>query len=222
MTSPNSPFKSTADTQESILDWFRLYSKQATWAGVAIVVVAAGGWFYIRSQDLKAERAEKAYYTAQRSVTAGNLPLAESDLKKMITRYDGTQAATQARLQLAQILYDQGKFEDGVAELKKAADKVGSSEDFGSSVHLLMATGLDQMNKHAEAAAEYEKAAKVARFDADRQRYMSLAASSYLTAGNKAKAKEIWTDLGKDSKGAVAGEARVRLGEMEATPAPRS
>ena len=78
------------------------------------------------------------------------------------------------------------------------------------------------MNKHAEAAAEYEKAAKVARFDADRQRYLSLAASSYLTAGNKAKAKEIWTDLGKDSKGAVAGEARVRLGEMEATPAPRS
>ena len=205
-----------------MMEWFNLHSREVIWGGIAVVVLAGGGWFYNRSRELKAERAEKAYYTAQRSVTAGNLPLAESDLKKMITRYDGTQAATQARLQLAQILYDQGKFEDGVAELKKAADKVGSSEDFGSSVHLLMATGLDQMNKHAEAAAEYEKAAKVALFDADRQRYMSLAASSYLTAGNKAKAKEIWTDLGKDSKGAVAGEARVRLGEMEATPAPRS
>ena len=205
-----------------MMEWFNLHSREVIWGGIAVVVLAGGGWFYNRSRELKAERAEKAYYTAQRSVTAGNLPLAESDLKKMITRYDGTQAATQARLQLAQILYDQGKFEDGVAELKKAADKVGSSEDLGSSVHLLMATGLDQMNKHAEAAAEYEKAAKVARFDADRQRYMSLAASSYLTAGNKAKAKEIWTDLGKDSKGAVAGEARVRLGEMEATPAPRS
>ena len=205
-----------------MMEWFNLHSREVIWGGIAVVVLAGGGWFYNRSRELKAERAEKAYYTAQRSVTAGNLPLAESDLKKMITRYDGTQAATQARLQLAQILYDQGKYEDGVSELKKAADKVGSSEDFGSSVHLLMATGLDQMNKHAEAAAEYEKAAKVARFDADRQRYMSLAASSYLTAGNKAKAKEIWTDLGKDSKGAVAGEARVRLGEMEATPAPRS
>ena len=216
-----SPF-STSERSESMMEWFNLHSREVIWGGIAVVVLAGGGWFYNRSRELKAERAEKAYYTAQRSVTAGNLPLAESDLKKMITRYDGTQAATQARLQLAQILYDQGKFEDGVAELKKAADKVGSSEDFGSSVHLLMATGLDQMNKHAEAAAEYEKAAKVARFDADRQRYMSLAASSYLTAGNNAKAKEIWTDLGKDSKGAVAGEARVRLGEMEATPAPRS
>ena len=216
-----SPF-STSERSESMMEWFNLHSREVIWGGIAVVVLAGGGWFYNRSRELKAERAEKAYYAAQRSVTAGNLPLAESDLKKMITRYDGTQAATQARLQLAQILYDQGKFEDGVAELKKAADKVGSAEDFGSSVHLLMATGLDQMNKHAEAAAEYEKAAKVARFDADRQRYMSLAASSYLTAGNKAKAKEIWTDLGKDSKGAVAGEARVRLGEMEATPAPRS
>ena len=205
-----------------MMEWFNLHSREVIWGGIAVVVLAGGGWFYNRSRELKAERAEKAYYAAQRSVTAGNLPLAESDLKKMITRYDGTQAATQARLQLAQILYDQGKFEEGVSELKKAADKVGSSEDFGSSVHLLTATGLDQMNKHAEAAAEYEKAAKVARFDADRQRYMSLAASSYLSAGNKTKAKEIWTDLGKDSKGAVAGEARVRLGEMEATPAPRS
>jgi predicted negative regulator of RcsB-dependent stress response len=216
-----SPF-STSERSESMMEWFNLHSREVIWGGIAVVVLAGGGWFYNRSRELKAERAEKAYYAAQRSVTAGNLPLAESDLKKMITRYDGTQAATQARLQLAQILYDQGKYEDGVAELKKAADKVGSSEDFGSSVHLLMATGLDQMNKHAEAAAEYEKAAKVARFDADRQRYMSLAASAYLSGGNKAKAKEIWTDLGKDSKGAVAGEARVRLGEMEATPAPRS
>jgi hypothetical protein len=51
---------------------------------------------------------------------------------------------------------------------------------------------------------------------------MSLAAQAYLNGGNKAKAKEIWTALGADSKGVVAGEARVRLGELEAAPAPQS
>lgn len=222
MTSPNPSFKSVTEDPESLLDWFQLYSKQATWAAVGIVVLAAGGWFYMRSRDLKAERAEKAYYTAIRSQAAGNLPLAESDLKKMIQRYDGTPAAAQARLQLAQIMYDQGKFQQGVDELKAAEDDIGSDEYYGSGTHLVMAAGLEQLKKFKEAGDQYEKAAKVARFDADRQRFMSMAASAYLNGGDTAKAKQIWTDLGADSKGVVAGEARVRLGEIAATPQPRS
>jgi predicted negative regulator of RcsB-dependent stress response len=222
MTSPNPSFKTVTQDPESILDWFQLYSKQAAWAAVGIVVLGAGGWFYMRSRDLKAERAEKAYYQAIRAVPAGNLPLAESDLRKMIQRYDGTPSAAQARLQLAQILYDQGKYQQGVDELRAAEDKVEKTDRYASGVHLVLAAGLEQLRKFSDAAAQYEKAAKTARFDSDRQRFLSMAAGAYLAAGNKAKAKEIWTDLGADSKGVVAGEARVRLGELTAAPAPQS
>jgi hypothetical protein len=86
----------------------------------------------------------------------------------------------------------------------------------------VIAGGLEQLKKFREAAAEYEAAAKAARFDSDRQRYLALAATAYATAGDTAKSKQMWTDLGKDSKGTVAGEARVRLGELEAKPQPRS
>ena len=213
-----SPF-STSDRSESLMDWFQLHSREVMWAGAVVVALAAGGWFYNRSRELKAERAERAYYTAQRSVSAGNLPLAESDLKKMIDRYDGTPASIQARLQLAQIHYEQGKFQQGVDELKVVEDKISGSRDFGPSVHLVLASGYEQLKKYTEAAAQYEKASKAARFDADRQRYLSQAATAYMTGGNTAKAKEIWTELGADSKGAVAGEARVRLGELTAAPA---
>ena len=222
MTSPNPTFKRVTQDPESLLDFFQLYSKQATWTAIGIVLLAAGGWFYVRSRDLKSERAEKAYYQAIRSVTAGNLPLAESDLRKMVQRYDGTESAAQARLQLAQILYDQGKVQQGVDELKAAEDKISKSERYGTGVHLILASGLEQLKKFTEAAAHYEQAAKSARFDSDRQRYLSLAAGAYLAAGNKAKASEIWTELGKDSKGAVAGEARVRLGELTAAAQPQS
>lgn len=218
MTSPTSPVRTESDTPESILDWFQLYSKQAGWAAAALVVIAAGGWFYIRSQDLKAERAEKAYFAAQRSVTAGNLPLAESDLRKLIERYDGTSSAVEARIQLAQILFDQGKLQAGVDELKGAEDKIGSSKEFGSAAHAVLAGGLEQLRKFPAAAEEYKKAADVARFDSDRQRYMSASAQAYLSGGDTTRAKAIWTDLGADSKGTVAGEARVRLGELTATP----
>ena len=204
------------------MDWFQLHSKKVGLGAVAVAVLAAGGWLYSRSQDLKAERAEKAYFTAQRSVAAGNLPLAEADLRKVVGRYEGTPGATEASLMLAQVMFDQGKIQVGVDELRKSEGEISSSREFGAAVHVVLAGGLEQLKKYSEAAKEYEKAADLARFDSDKQRYRSLAASAYLTGGNKEKAKAIWTVLGADSKGAVAGEARIRLGEMTATAAPKS
>ncbi len=217
-----SPYTAKVDRTDSLMDWFQLHGKQAGYVAVGLIAIVAGGWFYMRSQDLKAERAEKAYFTAQRSVVSGNLPLAESDLRKMVGRYEGTPAAMEASLVLAQVMYEQGKFQPAVDELKKSEDKISGSKEFGSAVHLIMASGLEQLKKYADAAAEYEKAAKAARFDADRQRYESLAAAAYLDAGNKEKAKAMWTVLGEDSKGTVAGEARVRLGELTAAAEPKS
>lgn len=223
MTSPQISSRAGSEsTLESISDWFQLHSRQVSWAIIGLVAVVGGGWFYIRSQTLKAERADRAYSSAQQSIASGNLPLAESDLRKMITRYDGTPAAMQAELLLAQLLYAEGKYEDGIGALRKAAPKLESSKDFGSSAYLLLAAGYEQTRKFAEAAAEYEAAAKSARFDADRQRYQSFAAEDYLIAGRKDDAKRIWTVLAADSKGTVAGEARMRLGELLAAPEPKS
>ena len=204
------------------MDWFQLHSRAVIWGGAAVVLLAGGGWFYKRSSELKAHRAERAYYNAARPITEANFALAESDLKKMIERYDGTKASIQARLQLAQVMYEQGKYQQGVDYLKASEDDISSSEEFGASVHVVLAAGYEQLKKYSEAAAQYEKAAKAARFDADRQRHTAQAGMSYLSAGNKDKAREIWTELGADSKGVVAGEARVRLGEITATVAPQS
>lgn len=209
----------TEERSQSLFDWFQLHTREAVWAGVVVVALGAGGWFYLRSKELKNSRAEKAYFEAQRSQAAGNLPLAESDLRKMVERYDGTPSAIEGRLQLAQVMYQQGKFQQGIDELKSKAGDIGSDKLYGSSVHMVMAGGLEQLKKFKEAAVEYEAAAKVARFDSDRQRYLALAARAYATAGDTAKSEALWAELGKDSKGTVAGEARVRLGEMTAKPA---
>ncbi len=223
MTSPQRSSRAGSEsTLESMSDWFQLHSRQVSWAAIGLVVVVGGGWFYIRSQSLKTERADRAYSSVEQSIASGNLPLAESDLRKMITRYEGTPAAMQAELVLTQLMYQEGKYQDGIAALGKAVPKLESSKDFASSAHVLLAAGYEQTRKFAEAAAEYEAAAKSARFDADRQRYQSSAAEDYLLAGRKDDAKRIWTVLAADSKGTVAGEARVRLGELLATPEPKT
>jgi predicted negative regulator of RcsB-dependent stress response len=221
MTTPIRPKPQSDSIFESLSEGFDKYNKQITYGVIGVAILVGGIWFYERSQSLKSERAERAYYAAQQSIP-GNLPLAQSDLRKLITRYDGTSAAQQARLTLAQLLFDENKFSQGIDELKKAMPSLEKSSDFAMSGHVMMAAGYEQLKKFNEAAAEYAAAAKSARFDQDRQRHESSEAHALLLAGKRDEDKAIWTRLGADSKGTVAGEARVRLGEMLAQPEPKS
>jgi len=66
------------------------------------------------------------------------------------------------------------------------------------------------------------EAAEEARFDIDRDGYLADAARAYRRAGNDAEAVRIWTGLAEDPLGALAAEARVRLGELTAKPAGQS
>jgi predicted negative regulator of RcsB-dependent stress response len=220
MTAPIRPKPRSESAFESLSEWFDRNNRQVTYGVIGIAVVIGGVWFYERSKSLKGERAERAYFAAQQSVPS-NLPLAESDLRKLITRYQGTPAANQGALTLAQVLYDQSKYAEGVSALSKAIPDLKGS-DFESAGHLLLAAGYEQLKKYGDAANEYGLAAKAARFDQDRQRYETEQAHALLLAGQKDAAKKLWTDLAADSKGTVAGEARVRLGELTAQPEPKS
>ena len=214
MTNPNTePRKKLAD-EESLTDWLTLHSREVTWAVVAIAVIAGGVWFYERSQSIKAQRAESAYFSARQSLAAGNLPLAVSDLQKVVTRYDGTPAGAQAAISLSQALFDQKKYKEGIDALKKAESK--APEDFRASIHVMQADGYEELKDYLKAAEEYQKAADAARFPADKALYRGDAARSYAAAGKKAEAKAIWTDLAKEESGPMAAEARVRLGELDA------
>src|SRR5260221_10243871 len=110
MTSPKPPRpRAQSDSPfDTMSEWFELYNKQITWGVIGVVAIVVGVWFYSRSQTLKEQKAERALMTAEQSIP-GNMPLAESDLRKLIQRYDGTPAAYQAQLTLARALYDEGK-----------------------------------------------------------------------------------------------------------------
>ena len=217
MTAPdNTPRKAFGGDEESFTDWIMLHRQQVTWGAVAIVVIAGGFWFFERSQAIKAQRAETAYFQARQPAVAGNLPAAVTELQRVATRYEGTQAGAQASLALAQAYYDQKKYKEGVAALKKAEPK--TPEDFRASVHVLEAAGYEELKDFAAAAEQYKLAAEVSRFPADKAQYQASAAQNYAAAGKAAEAKAIWTDLAKDETGPMAAEARVRLGELQAAP----
>ena len=192
------------------------HQRELTWAVVALAVIVAGVWYYERSQSIKAQRAETAYFQARQSAASGNLPLAVSDLQKVVTRYEGTQAGTQAALSLAQALYQQKKVKEGVDVLKKAESS--ASDDFKPSIHSLQAAGYEELKDLTAAAEQYKLAAQATRFPAEKIEFRASAARTYMAAGKTAEAKAIWTELAKDDTGPAAAEAKVRLGELDAKP----
>jgi tetratricopeptide (TPR) repeat protein len=217
MTIPNIPARQRYGSgDESFGDWLILHKREVTWAVLALAAILGGFWFYERSQALKSQRAESAYFQARQSAAAGNLPLAVLDLQKVIVRYEGTRAGSQAAVSLAQAMYDQGKFKEGIEALKKAEAK--APEDFRSSIHVLEAAGYEELKDFVAAAEQYSVAAKATRFPADKAKYQAWAARDYMAAGKTEEAKTIWTELAKDESNAEAAEARVRLGELTAKP----
>lgn len=199
---------------ESFIEWVRLNAKAISIAGMVVVAAAAIAMLWRASVEKKEVRASEALGAAQAVVQSGNAALAQSDLTAMIRRYGDTKAGMQARMLLAQVLYGQGKAEEGLREL----EAVGPEEPFAASYHALKAAGLEQTGKAADAAAEYERAATAAGTDLARASYQSDAARSYLVAGNREAALRIWEAMAADDANPLAGEAKVRLGELTVKP----
>jgi predicted negative regulator of RcsB-dependent stress response len=217
MTTPGIPSRPRYGSDEdSIGDWALLHRRELAWALTAVAVLLGGFWFYQRSQSIKAQRAESAYFQARQSAAAGNLQLAVSDLRKVVARYEGTRSGTQAALMLAQSLFDQKQFKEGLEVLKKVESS--ASDDFRPSIYVLEAAGHEELKDYAAAAQQYKLAAQATEFPVDKAKYQAAAARDYMAAGKPNDAKAIWTELAKDEAYPEAAEARVRLGELNAKP----
>src|SRR3954470_19060428 len=209
------PSRSGGD-DESFSEWVQLHQRELTWTVVAIAVLGGGIWFYERSQSIKAQRAEAAYFQARQSVATGNEAAAVSALQKVVNRYEGTLSGAQAALTLALTLYMEKKFREGIDVLRSAEAK--APDDFKPSIHIVQAAGYEELKDFVAAAQQYEAAAKATRFPADKAEYQADAARDYAAAGKTDLAKGIWTELAKDETNPLAAEAHVRLGELTAKP----
>ena len=213
MTSPSRTSGLDLDeSTESILDWVRGHSRIV---GIAAVVVAAaaGVWWIVRSQNEANEvAASRQLVAAQRSVGAGNLPLAAADLRKLTERYGSTRAGAEARVLLAQVLLQQGKPDEAIKLLAGG----GPDGPMASSVHALRAAALEQTGKPAEAAAEYLLAAGSSPLKGEAESLKADAARAWLAAGRKADALRIWQDIAANPASVLYNEALLRVGELTA------
>lgn len=226
MTSPTTPTidapvprPTTEPKAESFLDWFRINTRIVTIAAVVVAAAVFGFWFYNRSNVLKAENADRRLLAAKQSLNSGNLPLAQSDLKKVADQYAGTSAGAEAGMLLAQVKLEQNDNQGAATTLRELAAK-NETGPYATSIRALLGDALSQLGKPAEAAAEYERASTLTQAPNERALLLAKIGRAYTAAGNTAKAREAWEALANQSDApSMATEARVRLGELLATGA---
>ena len=191
------------------------HRRTLAYALIAVLLALAGYWLYARSKAIKEQRADAAYQAAVQSAAAGNLPLAQAELKKVAVRYAGTNGGAAAAMGLAKISYQQGKWQEGISALRATAERGG---DMQYDARMLLGAGYEGLKQPAQAVRVYEDAAKVARFPADRFGALAMAARTAQLAGDRTTAIRLWSELLKDPASGYEAEARVRLGELQAQP----
>jgi tetratricopeptide (TPR) repeat protein len=206
------------DRSESLQDWARLYTRELSIAGVILVALIGVLWLYRYSSEQQLQHADEQLLHPERSLAEGNIPAAQTDLKRIIARYGGTPASTQAAILLAETYYSQGKYIDGLATLGKAS-RSGSSKPFASGVEGLIADGYSEQGKFRDAATHYLAAAAASPYPSDQAHWKAFAARSYTNAADTAQAVAIWRDLAKNDTSPDAAEAKLRLGELTVRPA---
>lgn len=219
---PQQTIETEPTKTQSFADWMQANTRLLTIGAGVIALGAVGAWFYMRSAEIKRQNAERGLSQAKQSLAAGNAQLAQSDLQKVVGRYKGTVSGAQAAMLLAQMNFDQGKYDDGIKALQPYQSGSAAGAALGA-VWSLTGDGQVAAGKPVDAAASYQKAADATDLPGEKSLYLAKAGRALMAADKDAEARAIWEKLATDPKALpVKNEAQVRLGELDAKPAGKS
>jgi tetratricopeptide (TPR) repeat protein len=186
----------------------------------AVLVVVAGGWLWTTSARRKEAAAAQALGQARVAAESGNLPLAASDLARLVDRFSGTASADQGVILLNQVRLIQGQRDAAIAALREFVR--GRRPGYvKASAFALLGSALEDTGKPGEAAEAYRQAASLAELDFLKATYLLDAGRAAVLAGDTAAARsaleEVLTKYGALDQSA---EARVRMAEVGGTVPP--
>ena len=151
------------------------------------------------------------------------MPLAASDLSRLVELYSGTRAADEGAILLNEIRLLNGETEVAAKGLQDFVRK-GRKNYHEASAYSLLGGALENQGKLREAAAAYRRAADVAELGFLKAQYLLDAGRAFAAATDTASAKlalgEILSKFGELNQ---AAEARVRMAEIggDVPPPPK-
>jgi predicted negative regulator of RcsB-dependent stress response len=218
MTAPDTASSKLDDLK--VADWAKQNGRNLAIGGGILAVLVSGIYLYKTSQIRKERFASQELMQARNSAESGNLPLAASDLGKLIDRFGGTSAADEASILLNQIRMVQGQRDVAVNALQQFVR--GRHSDYvAASAYSLLGGGLEDQGKPRDAAEAYRQASARARLDFQKAQYLLDAGRAFTAAGDSTAAKAVFNEvLTKFGRLDQAAEARVRMAELGGTVPP--
>ena len=208
------------DDDFDLMDWINRNGRNVAIGAGILVVLGGGFWLYTVSASRKEAFASQELMQARSSAESGNLPLAASDLTKLIERFGGTRAADEAVIVLNQVRLVQGQRDVAVNALQEFV-RSNHDDQVTASAYGLLGAGLEDQGKRKEAGDAYREASRAARLDFLKASYLIDAGRAYTTAGDSTSAKSAYAEiLDKFGRLDQAAEARVRMAELGGTVPP--
>jgi predicted negative regulator of RcsB-dependent stress response len=194
-------------------DWLQQNSQYLLWGVVALVLVASGAFYYFYTSANAERDASVELAKASRSYEGNDYQNAIAQLSNLVDNYGGTTSGKIGRFYLANSFYMTKDYENAEKNFKKFISGFSGDEHFLAAAEGGLASTLVQRNHPAEAAKAFEKAAT---------RYTSVLAPGFLlqagrcytTAGDKAKAREMYDKVIKDYPKSTEKEEAVMLESM--------
>jgi len=182
--------------------------------GVLVIVIVLLAW-----NTLSARQTEQAagvrLNAARLAFESKNYPLAASELSQVVENYSGTRAAQEANILLAQSRLLQGQSQQAIELLKRFASRADPA--FRAQAHGLLGAAYDNVGHAKEAAEAYQQAADAAQLPFLKAQFLTEAGRAWVAAGDTARAVQAYRAVVAQTDSAammVAGEAKVRLGEL--------
>jgi predicted negative regulator of RcsB-dependent stress response len=216
MTKTGDAARPTLDMNDSasVVEVFQRHQRTIVISAVVLLAVVGGLWMSRRSGEIKEQRATEALAVAETAYSTAGIPAAQVEMQKLITRYAGTSAATQAAMISAQWSYEADQPDSGLVAIAAALPKAPRAMRAG--LLALQAMGKGMKGDHAGAAADFEAAAGATQLTADKDGYLMEAARSFHAAGDNASAERLYGAIAAREDSQFSNEARLRLSEIKA------
>jgi tetratricopeptide (TPR) repeat protein len=198
---------------DRFIAWVNAHRQLSYWIGTVLVVGAVLFVWQLSTKRRSEEIASRELQGARFAFENQNLPLAASELARVIENYSGTNAAEEGRLLLANVRLLQGQPQQAVEVLRDYAP--GAGRAYRSQAYGLLGAAFDNLGRFREAAEAYENGAAAARLDFQKAQMLSDVGRAWTSAADTTKAVQVYQRLVKElpNAGAVT-EAKVRLGEL--------
>ena len=194
--------------------WYRDRNRQLIAIGAAVLAALLIGWFVVTSNRRKEEFAARSLNQARSAAEAGNLPLASSELQKLIQTYKGTGAASEAVITLNQVRMVNGQSELAAVGLKEYLATKPPAK-YAAPASGLLGAALENSKQWADAGNAYLQASNAADVPYLKATYLIDAGRAFRQGGKVDEAKRAYrTIVEKYPDSPSFTEAEVRLAEL--------